>query len=324
VPSPLTMSEATRGAQPPLLVIVGPTAVGKSDLALALAERFSGEIVNADSRQLYRRMDIGTAKPPPEARQRAPHHLYDVAEPAEPLGLACYLDMARRTIAEVHGRGRLPIVVGGSGQYVLALLEGWHAPQAPADPALRERLSAEARERGAEALHARLREVDPEAAASIDPRNVRRVIRALEVHHATGRRFSEAKAKTPPPFTFLALGLTTPTRQELHERIDRRVDAMLAAGWLDEVRTLVQAGFGATTVFRASMGYPELARVLSGNITLDEAGTAIKVAHHRLARSQYTWFQRRSFGVHWLTVGPELTEPAHALVSTFLHSAPNL
>jgi tRNA dimethylallyltransferase len=214
-------------------------------------------------------------------------------------------------------------VVGGSGQYVLALLEGWQAPQAPPDPALRERLRAEARERGAEGLHARLREADPEAAASIDPRNVRRVIRALEVHHATGRRFSEAKAKTPPPFTSLALGLTTRTRQELHERIDRRVDAMLAAGWLDEVRTLVQAGFSATPVFRASMGYPELARVLSGDITLDEARTAIKVAHHRLARSQYTWFRRKALQVHWLTIGLDLTDAAQTLASTFLCSAPD-
>lgn len=307
---------------PPLLAIVGPTGVGKSDLALDLAERLGGEIVNADSRQLYRRMDIGTAKPLPEARQRVPHHLYDVAEPSEPLGLACYLNMARRTIAEVHGRDKLPIVVGGSGQYVRALLEGWQAPEAPPDPALRERLSAEARERGAEALHARLRQVDPEAAASIDPRNVRRVIRALEVHHATGRRFSESKAKTPPPFTSLALGLTTPTRQELHERIDRRVDAMLAAGWLDEVRILVQAGFGATPIFQASMGYPELARVLSGDIMLDEARAAIKVAHHRLARAQYTWFQRKHLGVQWFTIGQDVHEQAKAVLSAFLIARP--
>lgn len=316
------MTTQDRADSRPLLAIVGPTAVGKSDLALALAERFSGEIVNADSRQLYRRMDIGTAKPLPEARGGVPHHLYDVAEPAEPLGLACYLDLARRTITEVHGRGRLPIVVGGSGQYVLALLEGWQAPQAPPDPALRERLRAEARERGAKALHARLREVDPEAAASIDPRNIRRVIRALEVHHATGRRFSEARAKAPPPFRSLVLGLTTPTRKELHERIDRRVDAMLAAGWLDEVRTLVQAGFGATPVFQASMGYSDLARALAGDRTLDEARATIRAAHHRLARSQYTWFRRKDLGGQWLTVGQDVPEQAQAIVSAFLTARP--
>lgn len=307
----------------PLLAIVGPTAAGKSDLALALAERFRGEIVNADSRQLYRRMNVGTAKPSPDAQRRVPHHLYSVAEPNEPLGLACYLDLARRAIAEVNSRDRLPILVGGSGQYVLALLEGWDVPRTRPDASLRAGLQHDAHTQGPDALHARLRQVDPIAAASIDPRNVRRVIRALEVHEITGGLFSEARGRTAPPFRSLVLGLTTVTRQALHDRIDRRVDAMLAEGWLEETRALTEAGFGDTPVFRASMGYPELARVLAGDMTLDDARAAIKRAHHRLARSQYTWFRRKDLSVHWLTVGPRLTEAAQTLVSSFLHPAPN-
>ncbi|MSQ11963.1 MAG: tRNA (adenosine(37)-N6)-dimethylallyltransferase MiaA [Dehalococcoidia bacterium] len=304
--------------QPLLLAIVGPTAVGKSEMALLLAELFHGEVVNADSRQLYQRMDTGTAKPSAEARARVPHHLYDVAPPTEPIGLARYLDFARPIIAGVQRRGRLPILVGGSGQYVWALLEGWQAPRVPPDPVLRRQLEQEATQHGAAHLHAKLRAVDPLAAQTIDPRNVRRVIRALEVHHATGQPFSQAKGKTAPPFRVLVIGLTTPTRQELYERIDRRVDALLEAGWLDEVRSLVSAGYGASPVFQSSMGYPELAQALSGDITLDGARSRIKAAHHRLARHQYAWFRSRDARIHWLRASTHERERAEELVTRSL------
>jgi tRNA dimethylallyltransferase len=309
--------------QPPLVAIVGPTATGKSDLAVALARRFGGEVINADSRQFYAGMEIGVATPPRDQRRRVPHHLYAFASPAAPLGLARWLDMARQLIVEAQSRGALPIVVGGTGQYVWALLEGWDVPRAGPAPELRARLEQDASRQGAEALHARLRELDPAAAASIDPRNTRRVVRALEFHAITGRRFSDARSKTPPPFCWLTLGLTTPARADLHARIDARVDAMLAAGWLEEVRALIAAGYKSSPVFQGSLGYPELARVLEGEITARQAAAAIKSAHHQLARRQYAWFRPADPRIAWLTIGEgDINSLAGQEVARFLGGAP--
>ena len=303
---------------PPLVAIVGPTAVGKSSLALTLAQRFRGEIVNADSRQLYQHMDIGTAKPSADDRTHVAHHLYDVAPPQEPIGLARYLEMVRPVIADIQHRGGLPIVVGGSGQYVWALLEGWDAPAVPPDADLRARLECEADEHGPMHLYDRLRALDPNAAAMIDPRNVRRVIRALEVQGTTGQRFSEAKSKHSVPFRSLVLGVTTPTRQGLYACIDRRVDVMLEAGWLDEVKWLLHHNYTSTPVFQGSMGYPELLRVLTGDVDMDEAAENIKAAHHRLARHQYAWFRLRDPRIHWLTTDVGVTAQAERMVGDFL------
>ena len=211
------------------MAVVGPTASGKTALSVDLAERFDGEIINADSRQVYRHMDIGTAKASPEERRRVPHHLLDVVAPDEDFSLGTFLASARDIFEDIMRRGRLPFVVGGSGQYIWALLEGWDVPAIPPDPGLRQKLMAIAEQEGPDTLHRRLAEMDPQRAASIDRRNVRRVIRALEVHHHAGVEPSRLgkKAANPPPS--LVIGLTT-ERERLYQRIDRRLDAMMDAG----------------------------------------------------------------------------------------------
>ena len=192
----------------PLLVIVGPTAVGKTALSLHLAQSFDGEVVSADSRLFYRGMDVGTAKPTPEERASVPHHLIDVAAPDQTVGLAEFQEQAYAAIDDVHARGRLPLLVGGTGQYVRAVLQGWRIPRVPPDPELRAKLETQAEHEGAAQLHARLAELDPDAAARIDSRNVRRVIRALEVCLITGRPISQQQRKQPPPYRMLQIGLT--------------------------------------------------------------------------------------------------------------------
>ena len=220
----------------PLVAIVGPTAVGKSELAVRLAQRFDGEIVNADSRHVYRGLDLGTAKPTPAERAQVAHHLVDVVDLTETYSLALYLDEANRAIRDIHSRGRLPLLVGGTGQYVWALLEGFRAPHVPPNAALRGQLEAQARDEGHDALWARLREVDPASADRIDARNVRRVVRALEVTMESGVPFSQARSRERPPFRSLVIGLTL-ERAELYRRIDARVDSMIMAGWPGEVAT---------------------------------------------------------------------------------------
>jgi len=230
-----------------IVVVVGPTAAGKTDLAIALAAALGGEIISADSRQIYRGMDIGTAKATPEQRARAPHHLLDVVNPDQVLTLAEYQHMAYDAITGVQSRGLVPILAGGTGQYVRAVTEGWQIPAVAPDPALRAALEAEALEAGAEAFHARLAGLDPRAAARIDYRNVRRVIRALEVCLVTGRPISELQSKEPPPWRAgrraCWIGVTRP-RPELYARIDARVDRMIAGGLVEEVRALAGAGYG--------------------------------------------------------------------------------
>jgi len=222
-------------AKGPLIAIVGPTAVGKSELALRLAEEFGGEIVSADSRQIYRGLDIGTAKPTAEERQRVPHHLLDVVNPDEVLTLAQYQELAYAAIDDILARGKVPFLVGGTGLYIKAVVEGWSIPRVPPNERLRAELYRLAELEGPEALHARLREVDPAAAARIDPRNVRRVIRALEVCLTAGRPISQLQARRPPPYRILRIGLTMP-REELYRRIDERADRMIARGLVEEVR----------------------------------------------------------------------------------------
>ena len=296
----------------PLLVIVGPTAVGKSALALHLALRFGGEIINADSRQVYRGMELGTAAPTASAMAAVPHHVYGIANPDEGFSLARYLPLATQAIADVNGRGGLPVVVGGTGQYVNALVQGWQAPRVPPDPALRERIEAMIAQEGVEAAAQELLETDPDAAARIDLRNPRRVVRALEVTAALGP--GAHGGQTPPPYRSLVLGLTTSTREELYERIDGRVSAMLAGGWLDEVRALLDAGYSPELPSLSSMGYRELAQYVLGELPLEEAARRIKLAHHRLARHQYTWFKPTDARIRWLVAGDGVEAQAEGVV----------
>ncbi len=301
-----------------LVVVVGPTATGKSDLAIALAERFGGEIINADSRQVYRCLDIGTAKPPPEVRRRIPHHLFDIVRPDEEFSVALYTRLARQAVEDIARRGRLPILVGGTGHYVWALLEGYQVPPVPPDPELRRRLQERAEREGAEALYAELRALDPEAAARIDPRNLRRVIRALEVITKTGRKFSELRRKNPPPWDPLIIGLTL-DRQKLYGRIDRRLEEMAAAGWLDEVRRLLDKGYSPELPALTGHGYRWLVRYLKGEISLEEAIARTKGEIHNYARHQYAWFRLNDPRITWLEADdPDLVEKAAALVGRHL------
>ena len=309
-------------ASPPLVAVVGPTAVGKTRLAIALARRFDGEIINADSRQVYRLMSIGTAKPTLSERTAAPHHLVDILDPDENFGLGLFLKLGREAVNDIAARGRLPIIAGGAGQYVWGVLEGRRLPEVPPDPCFRQRLERTAAEGGGEVLYARLQEIDPARAAALDPRNTRRVIRALEIHQATGRKPSEMGQDQTPPFPSLVIGLTM-ERQELYRRIDARVDDMMAQGLLDEVRELAAAGYVPGQGALGSPGYKELGEYLSGLTGLEKAVARTKTQTHRMARRQYTWFKLGDPRTHWLDAGAEdLEEQAAALVASFLEANP--
>jgi tRNA dimethylallyltransferase len=285
-----------------VVAIVGPTAVGKTGLSLDLAEALNGEIVSADSRQIYRDMDIGTAKATPAEQARVPHYLLDVVVPDQVLTLAEYQQMAYRAIAEIQGRGRLPFIVGGTGQYVAALLEGWRIPEVPPDPALRAQLEAEAAAHGAEALHLRLGAIDPVAASHIDYRNVRRVIRALEVCLVAGRPISELQAKSPPPFRAVQIGVTR-ERSLLYQRIDSRVDRMIEDGLVQEVRGLAERGYSWELPSMTGLGYRQIGQHLRGEATLDEAVALIKKATRRLVQQQYNWFRLNDPMIRWYDPG---------------------
>lgn len=282
-----------------VVFIVGPTAAGKSALALALAELRAAEIISADSRHVYRHMDVGTNKPTREERARVLHHLIDIREPHEPFSLGMYLQLARQAIADVRARGKLPLVVGGTGQYVRALLEGWQTPPVAPHPEVRARWETFAREHGAAALFAELARRDPAAAQSIDPRNVRRVVRALEVIEITGEPWSAQQRRTPPSFP-LRLIYLNPPREALYAKADARIEQMVAQGWLDEVRALLARlaahGFDGEAALHlpsmSALGYREMARVVLGEWTLDEARAAIQRATRRFIRAQDVWFRR--------------------------------
>ncbi|MDI3340301.1 MAG: tRNA (adenosine(37)-N6)-dimethylallyltransferase MiaA [Sphaerobacter sp.] len=297
----MILATATKTEQqrrrPPLVAIVGPTAVGKTATAIRLARDLDGEVVSADSRYLYRGMDIGTAKPSPAQMRGVPHHLIDILEPWQDYSLALYQRDAYRAIADIAARGRLPILAGGTPLYVNAVLEGWRIPEVPPDPAFRAAMAQLAREQGPEALHRRLQAVDPAAAARIPATNVRRVIRALEIHHHTGQRMTDLEGKSPPPYRILILGLALP-RDELFRRIDERVDEQIAAGLVEEVRRLLAAGVPPDAPAMSAIGYAELVPYLQGTTTLPEAIERIRFNTHRYARHQLTWL-RRMRGVHW-------------------------
>ena len=287
-----------------LVAVVGPTAAGKSAIALALARRFGGEIVNADSRQVYRGMDIGTAKPSPDTRALLPHHLYDIADPADAYSLALYRRDALATLEDIWVRGELAWLVGGTGQYVWALLETWQVPDVAPRPALRVELAAVADRDGPETLHARLRAVDPEAADRIDARNVRRVIRALEVYEVTGRPITDWQTKGVPDFDFSILGVRC-EEKELIWRINRRTEAMFASGLVDETQALLAAAVPPDASALSSIGYAEALRDIRGEITRDKAIELTKRSTRRLARRQRQWFRPQDRRIAWASDADE-------------------
>ena len=304
----------TPKSQPPLLVaIVGPTAVGKTALGIALCKAFGGEIVSADSRQFYQGMDIGTAKPDTAELAQARHHLIDIADPTETVGLAQFLSLARAAVDDILQRHRLPFVVGGTGQYVRALLQGWQVPEVAPDPALRADLEARA-SADPDGVWQALLGLDPGAGALIDPRNVRRVVRALEVTLKTGQPFSAQRRKIPPPYRTLQIGLTM-ERKALYARADARVDQMIAAGLADEVRRLLEVGYGWELPAMSGLGYLQFKPYFEGQATLQEVTERIKLDTHAFIRRQYAWFGLSDPAIHWLDASRDPTEAAITLVA---------
>jgi tRNA dimethylallyltransferase len=304
-----------------VLVIEGPTGIGKTALAIALAERFNGEIVSADSRQIYQKMDIGTAKPSVAELARVPHHLIDIVLPDYALSLAEYQAQATAAIRAIAGRGRLPIVAGGTGQYITALIEGWQTPEVAPDAALRAELEAFSEERGADALYARLLALDPGAEGLIDPRNVRRVIRALEVSIVSGQPFSAQRRKSPPPYRVYEWALTM-DRAALDARLDTRIDGMLARGLLAEVRDLLAAGYARKLPSMSGLGYAQLAAYLSGETTYEAAVEAFKAGTRLFARRQYTWFRRHG-SPQWIDITQTSMDTLAAQLTAWLDKTPD-
>ncbi|MBI3930839.1 MAG: tRNA (adenosine(37)-N6)-dimethylallyltransferase MiaA [Chloroflexi bacterium] len=294
-----------------LVTIVGPTAVGKSRLALRLAQDFHGEIVGADSRQVYRHLDIGTAKPDRQELSLVPHHLVDIINPDEDFSLAQYQPLACRAIAGIQQRHHLALLVGGSGLYVRAVVEGWGIPPVPPDPEFRHSLEEKAAGGGVDELYQEVVKMDPVAASRIDRRNVRRLIRALEVSRYAEAPFSQLQQKKAPPFDALIIGLTA-DRAELYRRIDLRVDAMIARGLVEEVSKLVTMGYGFHLPAMSGIGYKQIGRFLRGELTLAAAIQQIKFASHRFVRQQYNWFRLSDSRIQWFDikneVEPEITD----------------
>lgn len=285
---------ADSAAPRPLLVVVGPTAVGKTAVSLSLAQQLDGEIVSADSRLLYQGLDIGTAKPTPAELALVPHHLIDICAPDQTMTLGEYQRQAYAAIDEILARGRLPMLVGGTGQYVTAVVEGWGIPEVA--PRLRLRRSLQ--ELGQDELARWLALLDPVAAARIDPRNVRRVIRALEVTLVKGRPMSDLQQRQPPPYMICRVGLTR-ERATLYRRIDMRVEQMMADGLLEEVQRLRAAGYATRLPAMSGLGYRQILEHLQGEISLEEAVERIKFETHRFARQQHNWFRRDDPHITW-------------------------
>jgi tRNA dimethylallyltransferase len=285
----------------PVLAIVGPTASGKTALALELAPKLGAEIISADAMLVYRGMDIGTAKPAPAELAAVPHHLIDVADPSEEFSVARFQPLARAAIDDVLARGRVPLLVGGSGLYFHAVVDEFAFP--PTDPAVRERLEAEAEQAGLDAMYARVAAADPEAAARIQPQNLRRIVRALEVMELTGRRFSDERAAMDDPvsrYELTVLGLD-PGAEALRERVATRVEAMVAAGLVEEVRGL--AGRALSRTARQALGYKELLDAFETGAPSEDALEQVVRRTRAYARRQLAWF-RRDRRIRWGTLAP--------------------
>ncbi len=284
-----------------IVVVCGPTASGKTALSIALAKAFDGEVVSADSMQIYRGMDIGTAKPTKEEMDGIPHHMLDVAEPGESYSVSRYVQEATACVEDILARGKLPIVCGGTGLYIDGLIRGTDFQPAGTDNGIREQLEREWDEQGPEAMMARLAAVDPDSAARLHLSDKRRIVRALEVYLATGETITAHNARSkqvPPRFDAVMMGLNTEPRDILYSRIDRRVDVMLEQGLLNEVKTLLEAGLLEGTAAQA-IGYKELLAHFRGEMTLDAAADLIRQKSRNYAKRQLTWF-RRDERVKWI------------------------
>ena len=286
----------------PLVVILGPTGVGKSEVAIQLAERFNGEIVSADSRLFYRGMDIGTAKPTVEERLRVPHHLIDVADPDNIWNLGIFQREANRAIKEIYTKQHLPFLVGGTGQFVHSIIEGWSVPAVEPNPLLRGVLTQWTENIGPVELHKKLALLDPQAAIAIDPSNIRRTIRALEVILTTGIRFSDQKKRGDIFYDQLLLGLICP-RSELYHRIDERISRMLDSGFVEEVQRLLDRGYSPELPTLTAIGYGEIVATIQGKISMEEAIVYMKRRTRVFVRRQANWFKENDPQIHWFQTG---------------------
>ena len=286
----------------PVIFIVGPTASGKTDAAIRLAKQIGGEIVSADSRYLYRGMDIGTAKPDLEERQGIPHWLIDVADPDETWSLSVFRKAADEAIRDIHSRGLRPILVGGTGQYFRAILEGWTIPEGEPDHRLRGILEEWGNEIGAEELYRKLKRIDPAAAEKIEWQNMRRTIRALEVIFTTGKKFSAQRTVSEPLYDAVIFGMKR-DRAELYRRIDLRVDLMIRNGLVQETAGLLAKGYAETLPSMSAIGYKEICAHLRGETTLEEAAQLIKFRTHNYVRRQANWFKAGDPSIHWIDPG---------------------
>ena len=292
---------------PKILVICGPTASGKTALAVELALRHHGEVVSADSMQIYRRMDIGTAKPTREEMRGVPHHMLDVADPEEDFSVARYVDMAAKCVDDILSRGRLPILAGGTGLYIDSLLSGrTFAPFQPDSP-LRGQLEEQLRREGGAAMLSRLAQVDPDSAARLHPNDEKRIIRALEVYQSTGKTITQHNLETraiPPRYDALTLALAFEQREDMWSRIDRRVDQMMDQGLVDEVQRLLDSGVPAKCTAMQAIGYKEMAAALLSHGDVSAGAEEVKLRSRQYAKRQLTWF-RRNRAARWLLWGRE-------------------
>lgn len=302
-----------------LVAIVGPTGIGKSRLALYLSSVFPVEIISADSRQVYRHLDIGTAKPFTEELSRVPHHLISVVNPDEEFSLARYQELAFQAIEDIQERRKLPLLVGGSGLYVKAVLENWRIPRVPPDLQFRHNIEKIAAGGGVDELYHELERADPAAARKIDKRNLRRVIRALEVRAATGEPFSRQGEKRPPRYRSLVIGLTV-DRAALYDIVDRRVDDMFERGLVAEVENLLKMGYDLYLPAMSGIGYRQVGQYLKGELTLDEARYKMKVETHRFIRQQYTWFRLKDEAIRWFYFSSQVDAAIEASIKYFLKS----
>jgi len=287
-----------------VIMIVGPTSVGKSRLSIKLADRIQGEIISADSRYLYRGMDIGTAKPTKEELATVPHHMIDIADPDDTWSLPRYLEETLRLIDEIQARKKIPVIVGGTGQYVRALTEGWRMPEFEPNQELRKVLTDWSMVIGPMELHKKLSIIDMEAAKIIDATNVRRTTRALEVIFTTGHRFSELRRKEGPTHGYWIIGLTM-ERDELYKQVDARINTMFDNGLVNEVRLLLEKGYSTSLPSMSAIGYREVVQYIRGEITLEEAKVLMRKNTRQFIRRQANWFKPSDESIHWYKMYPE-------------------
>ena len=299
-----------------IVAIVGPTGIGKSNLAIRLCQKINSEIISADSRQVYRFMDIGTAKPDIEERALIPHNLIDIINPDESFSLAEYQQRCKLLIDDMHGRNIVPFLVGGSGQYVWAVLEGWNIPKVIPDIEYRDMLEKKAAEIGKEELYRELQSVDPEAAARIDASNVRRVIRALEIAGNAIDDKTRQRNKNPV-YDALIIGLTT-SRDEIYRRIDDRIDTMIENGLVEEVKELVKRGYKLDLPSMSAIGYKQIGMFLKGELSLEEAIQQIKYETHRYVRSQYNWFKLKDDRIKWFDIQNDIESDIIKSIKDFM------